>query len=124
MNASLDFPQVRQEELRKFFAYSIMFLSVMFLLLAPEFAHAQFDGSFGPNQDMVRNADASLKDWWKAVAAWGMWIAVAAFLFSILFAGGKWWYIPIIFFVVCLFGEPAITQIRTWSGMTTNSATP
>ncbi len=124
MNATFGTPQIRQDELRKFFAYAIMLLSAMYLLLAPELAHAQFNGQFGPGKEMVRNTDASLMEWWKAIASWGMWIAVAAFLFSILFAGGKWWYIPVIFFIVCLFGEPAITQIRTWSGMTTNAAAP
>lgn len=76
-----------------------------------------FNGQFGPDTTLVTNTSDSLKGWWKAIATWGLWLSIAGFLFSIIFAGGRWWWIPVAVMLICLFGEPAITKVAEWADL-------
>lgn len=98
------------------------FMKVLFLMLfaiaAPQLAMAgTFNGNFGPDVDTVTNTNTSLQGWWRAIASWGLWLSLAAFFISVIFMGGRWWYIPIIVILICLFGEKAITQVATWGNL-------
>lgn len=112
---------LRQEEMRRFMIGLLILAALCAIFLMPSNAHAAFNGSFGPNADLTKNTTDSLKGWWKTVAGWGLWLSIGGLLFSIIFAGGKWWWIPVCVFLVCLFGEPAITQIAQWSGFNTTA---
>lgn len=110
---------IRQEEMRRFIVAMLLLLAVAALLLFPELAHADgeaWNGQFGPDANLTKNTNTSLQGWWKAAAGWGLWMSIGCLLFSIFFMGGKWWWIPVTVFLVCLFGEKAITQVATWAG--------
>lgn len=101
-----------------------LFVVALVTMMIPDAAMAGggFNGQFGPNATLVTNTDTSLLAWWKAIAGWLLWLAVLGFLFSIIFAGGKWWWIPVAVFLVALFGEPAVSQVKSWAGMGSTSS--
>lgn len=105
--------QVRADEWRQFAFVGFMFVLGAVMTCMPESVMAAgFDGSFGPDKGLVTNTDSSLLAWWKAIAGWGLWVAIAFFLVSILFAGGKMWWIPVAIFLVCLFGEMTVSGVK------------
>lgn len=75
-----------------------------------------FDGNFAPSDTLSKNTNSSLKGWFKTIASWGLWISIIWLIGSVLFMGGKVWYIPAIIILICLFGEPALVQVATWAG--------
>ncbi|WP_213664237.1 hypothetical protein [Stutzerimonas stutzeri] len=105
-------------EFRRFMHVALILALVAFAMMASPLAHADFNGNFGPESTLVTNTNNSLKGWWKAIAGWGLWLSIAGFLVSVLFLGGRWWYIPIIVMLICLFGEPAITKVASWASLT------
>lgn len=112
-------PHIRMEELRRFMVSMLLLLAVAALCLIPEVSHAAdsaWNGQFGPDATLTKNTNASLQGWWKTAAGWGLWISIGCLLFSIFFMGGKWWWIPVCVFLVCLFGEKTISQVATWAG--------
>ena len=110
-------------EFRRFAQVAFFLLLTAFLLLVPGLSEANpasgggkgFNGDFAPDTTLVTNTSNSLKGWWKAIATWGLWLSIAGFLFSIIFAGGRWWWIPVAVMLICLFGEPAITKVADWA---------
>lgn len=118
---------VRMEEMRRFMASLFLLLAVAALFLIPEMAHAAdgtaWNGQFGPDASLTKNTNSSLQGWWKSAAGWGLWLSIGCLLFSIFFLGGKWWWIPVCVFLICLFGEKAITQVATWAGFTNFATT-
>lgn len=112
-------PHIRMEEMRRFMVSMLLLLTVAALCLIPEVSHAAdsaWNGQFGPDATLTKNTNASLQGWWKTAAGWGLWISIGCLLFSIFFMGGKWWWIPVCVFLVCLFGEKTISQVATWAG--------
>lgn len=111
---------IRLEELRRFMVFMLMLIAVSALFLLPSMAHAadgaQWNGQFGPDATITNNTNASLKGWWQTAASWSLWISIGCLLFSIFFLGGKWWWIPVCVFLICLFGEKTITQVGAWAG--------
>jgi len=111
------------EEMRRFMASMLLLLAVATLCLLPEVSHAAetassaaWNGQFGPDATLTKNTNASLQGWFKTVAGWGLWISIGCLLFSIFFMGGKWWWIPVCVFLLCLFGEKTISQVAAWAG--------
>lgn len=105
-------------EFSRFLKVAALLALAAILLTAPGFSYAApFNGTFGPDSGLVTNTSNSLKGWWKALATWGLWLSIAGFLFSILFAGGRWWWIPVAVFLICLFGEPAVTKVAEWASL-------
>lgn len=107
---------LRQDDLRRFMICLCWLALVATFLLLPQLAHAAFDGNFSPDTAMTKNTNTSLKGWWQAIAGWGLWLSILGLLFSILFAGGKWWWIPVCVFLMSLFGEKVVNQVATWAG--------
>lgn len=121
------FTHLRPEDLRRFMVSLLVLLAIGALLLVPDLAHAAdagggasgaggWNGQFGPDSNLTKNTNSSLQGWWRAIAGWGLYLSLAALLFSIFFAGGKLWYVPVIVFLICLFGEKTIGQVATWAG--------
>ncbi|MGE8063969.1 hypothetical protein [Pseudomonas sp. NPDC089569] len=110
---------VRQEEMRRFMVSLFLLIMVATFLFFPEMAHAEWSGKFGPTSDIKNNTTESLKDWWHTVAGWGLYVSLGCLLFSIVFASGKWWYIPVCVFFLCLFGEKVVVQVASWAEFNT-----
>lgn len=91
-------------------------LLIAFAMLTPQVALAAFDGSFGPDKNMVTNVNKSFTDWWKTIAVWGMWISAFAVLLSVLVFGGKFWWIPVCTALICLFAESFINGVKGFMG--------
>lgn len=111
---------IRLEDLRRFMIGAAVLLAVIALLSIPELAHAEgsgaWNGQFGPNAELAKNANNSMQGWWRTIAGWGLYLSLLALAFSIIFAGGKLWWIPVCFFLLCLFGEKTILQVASWAG--------
>lgn len=110
---------LRQEEMRRFMTSLCLLVLVATFFFYPEMAHAEWDGKFGPTAGLKTNTTSSLQDWWHTIANWGLYLSLAGFLFSIFFAGGKWWWVPVCVLLLCLFGEKTVTQVASWAGFTT-----
>ncbi|MDF9778805.1 hypothetical protein [Pseudomonas baetica] len=110
---------LRQDEMRRFMVSLFLLIMVATFLFFPEMAHAEWSGKFGPTSDLKTNTTDSLKEWWKTVAGWGLYLSLAGLLFSIFFAGGKWWWVPVCVFLLCLFGEKTVTQVASWAEFNT-----
>lgn len=106
---------LRQEEMKRFMISLFLLIMVISFLIFPEMAHAEWNGKFGPTSELKTATTDSLKDWWKTVAFWGLYLSLALLLFSIFFAGGKMWYVPVCIFLLCLFGEKTVTQVAAWA---------
>jgi hypothetical protein len=109
---------LRQEEMRRFMISMFLLSMVITFLIFPDMALA-WDGKFGPTSELKTATTDSLKDWWKTVAFWGLYLSLGLLLFSIFFAGGKMWYVPVCIFLLCLFGEKTVTQVATWADFNT-----
>lgn len=97
----------------------LVLLAVLLMAVAlaiPEMAFAAFKGDFAPDQAMVDTTNKSFLAWWKAIAVWGLWISVAALVVSVLFLGGRMWYIPVGVALICLFGESFVNGVKTMMG--------
>lgn len=81
-------PRYGSLEYRRLGVILMAVLIMALAMLAPDLAHAAFDGKFGPDTTTVTNANSSFLAWWKAIAVWGLWISVAALVISVLFMGG------------------------------------
>lgn len=116
MNMSF-MPRYGTVEYRRLGIFMLLLAVSALFLLIPELAMAQsFQGDFGPNKDITQNVDKSFLAWWKTVAGWGIWIAVAALAISVLFFGGRFWWVPLAFGGICLFGETVVNGIRGLMG--------
>lgn len=112
---------IRLGDLRRFMIGVAVLLVIAALLLIPDLAHAadaagSWNGEFGPNQELAKNTNNSMQGWWRTIAGWGLYLSLLALAFSIIFAGGKLWWIPVCFFLLCLFGEKTILQVASWAG--------
>lgn len=74
-----------------------------------------FNGQFGPAKDLATNTTASFQAWWKLIAGYGLWLSLIAFAVSIIFFAGRWWWIPVAVFLLCMFGEITVNQVASWS---------
>lgn len=113
----------RHDDLKRFLICLCWLCLAATFLVAPQAAQAAFDGNFSPDQTMSKNVNISLKGYWQMIAGWGLWVSIAGLLFSIIFAGGKWWWIPVCVFIMSLFGEKAVNQIAVWAGFSAVSGT-
>ena len=97
---------------------SLLALLVMVVaLVVPDVVlAAPFNGNFAPDTATVTNANSSFLAWWKAIAVWGLWISVAALVISVLFMGGRFWWVPVCVALICLFGESFVNGVKTLMG--------
>lgn len=93
----------------------IALLAIAILMLMPDLAMA-FDGSFKPNAETQTNVDSSFKAWWRFIAVPGMWLSLGALLFTVLFMGGRGWYIPLAIAGIFMFGEMFINGVKSLMG--------
>ena len=114
---------IRREDVQRFMVGILLLAIVAVLLAFPDLAHAAWDGKFGPSDDLKKNTNDSLEGWFQAFAGWGLWISIGALALSIIFFGGKFWWIPVCFCIVCLFGSPFVTTIGQWAGFDASSST-
>lgn len=105
-----------REDVRRFMIGMFLLVLIAALFAFPDIAQAAWDGKFGPSDDLKKNTDDSLKGWFQAVAGWGLWLSIGALAISIIFFGGKLWWIPVCFCLLALFGEPLVTQVGSWAG--------
>jgi len=112
----------RSEDLKRFMLGLLGLALIVTIFAFPEMAQAAWDGKFGPSADLTKNTDDSLKGWFQAIAGWGLWLSVGALAISIVFFGGKFWWIPVCFALLSLFGEPFVTTIGGWAGFSKKGA--
>lgn len=109
-------PRYGSLEYRRLGVILMAVLIVALAMLVPDLAHAAFDGKFGPDAATVTNANSSFLAWWKAIAVWGLWISVAALVISVLFMGGRFWWVPVCVALICLFGESFVNGVKNLMG--------
>lgn len=112
----------RKDDMKRFMLGLLGLALIIALFAFPEIAQAAWDGKFGPSDELTKNTDDSLKGWFQAIAGWGLWLSIGALALSIIFFGGKFWWIPVCFCLLCLFGEPFVTTIGSWSGFSKTGA--
>lgn len=116
MSTAQFMPRIGSLEHRRLRLLMLALLVFAITMLIPQLALAKFDGSFSPDSAMVENVNTSLTAWWKSIAIWGMWISLAALIISILFFGGRFWWIPIATCLIFLFGESFINGVKGLMG--------
>lgn len=117
---NLFMPRYGTIEYRRLGLIMLMIGLAALCLLIPELANAQsagtFSGDFGPDKDLVTNVDKSLLGWWKVAAVWGLWLSLAALFISVVFFGGRFWWVPLAAAFICLFGETFVNGAKNLMG--------
>lgn len=111
-------PNLRLEDWRRFGIIFLAFAALILLAVMPDIALAAggFDGKFGPDATLVTNTNDSSKGWWQLIASVGLWVSIVGFLFSICFLRAQGWWIPVVVFLACLFGEKTIVAVKSMAG--------
>lgn len=88
-------------------------LAIAIAMLLPDLASAAtFKGDFAPDQEIVEASQNSLKAWWKSLSIYGLWVSFGGLVISILFMGGRFWWVPVCVAIICLFAETLVTGVQ------------
>lgn len=115
MHNSLFLPRYGSLEHKRLGMMGLMTLIIAFFCLIPDLAMA-FTGDFTPNDKVVTAVDGSFKKWWKTIAIPAFWLSLAGLVISVIFMGGRGWYIPLSTAALFLFGEMLITGVQKMMG--------
>lgn len=93
--------------------FALLVLALVMLLPSAAFA---FDGTFMPDTTTQSNVDNSFKAWWRFIAVPGLWLSLGGLVFTCLFMGMRGWYVPLALAGIFMFGEMAISGVKTLMG--------
>lgn len=105
----------------KILGFMLLVLAAAAMFLLPDLVFAAQPGGgstgpgfFGPEQATVDATTSSLAAYWDAISGWMMWIGLAYLVVSILFWGGKMWWIAFIIWSLAAWGDSLVAWISTW----------